>query len=500
MPLNQTLRPRLVKNAPEGFETRIKLLKLLHAEHTRLYELPADDAALIDYTLTEEEKLAKEKGKAYATVTKLLITKMRKLKPEEFLKEREDLNRTRERRLTGKEISPPPEKKKVTDPMEFRVDTELTKEEELEALKELVHSERELKEYGYVLQPIEDKEIDEMKKALVSLGGLEPCERCGTRFQVFPGRNEAGLLTSAGKCTFHWGKPMMTQIGERGLATSREKRYTCCGEEIGREGCSECPNHVFGTRSPIRASVVMPYVVSPESSGPVKAYSLDCEMGYTTYGFEPIRVTLLNYPEHTRALDALIRPFGEILDLNTRFSGVSREQFTNATPYTLDTPTDALSANPSPDTPMPILSSPLHARQLLLDHFINSSTILIGHALDNDLNTLRICHNQVIDTAILYPHSRGLPARNKLRWIVQRTLGLTIQADEKTEGEEVKGHDSALDARMAAECVRFRLKGGKGWKKVERKQKRKENAIDGVGATLDRMREAGESPFQVTPS
>src|SRR5690606_12087431 len=126
-------------------------------------------------------------------------------------------------------------------------------------------------------------------------------------------------------------------------------------EEIGREGCSESPTHVFSTRSTIRLSIVMPYVASAgDPSDPVKAYSLDCEMGYTTCGLEPIRVTLLNFPEHTRALDALIRPQGEVLDFNTRFSGVSKEQFISAVPFTSDIPTDALTATPSDGNPMPI--------------------------------------------------------------------------------------------------------------------------------------------------
>lgn len=42
-------------------------------------------------------------------------------------------------------------------------------------------------------------------------------------------------------------------------------------------------------------------------------------------------------------------------------------------------------------------------------------TILIGHALDNDLRALRLVHQRVVDTAALFPHARGLPYRRALR-------------------------------------------------------------------------------------
>lgn len=46
---------------------------------------------------------------------------------------------------------------------------------------------------------------------------------------------------------------------------------------------------------------------------------------------------------------------------------------------------------------------------------MDSETILIGHALDNDLKTLRIIHHRCVDTVVLYPHSLGAPYRRALR-------------------------------------------------------------------------------------
>ena len=77
-------------------------------------------------------------------------------------------------------------------------------------------------------------------------------------------------------------------------------------------------------------------------------------------------------------------------DYNTRFSGITQEEHAQAT-----------------------LS--LSSIRRSLDAFINRDTIIIGHALHNDLNTLRMVHHQCIDTAIIFPHRAGPPYRRSLR-------------------------------------------------------------------------------------
>lgn len=77
-------------------------------------------------------------------------------------------------------------------------------------------------------------------------------------------------------------------------------------------------------------------------------------------------------------------------DYITRFSGITAENYVKA-----------------------IL--PLISIRASLDAFINSDTILIGHALDNDLKTLRMIHTKCVDTAILLPHQAGAPYRRALK-------------------------------------------------------------------------------------
>jgi RNA exonuclease 1 len=56
---------------------------------------------------------------------------------------------------------------------------------------------------------------------------------------------------------------------------------------------------------------------------------------------------------------------------------------------------------------------------------LSAHTFLVGHSLENDLRGLELLHGRVLDTADLYPHPRGLPARLSLRVLAQQyTLSL----------------------------------------------------------------------------
>jgi len=143
--------------------------------------------------------------------------------------------------------------------------------------------------------------------------------------------------------------------------------------------------------------------------------ALDCEMIYSTGGFRVARVSVVD-ASGKEVLDELIKMDDGVeavcvisllplllvrvyfwvvdlppRDLNTRFSGIRPEEY--ATRGVL----------------------PLESVRRALDRLIGADTILIGHALDNDLRALRLVHRRVVDTAALFPHTRGLPYRRALR-------------------------------------------------------------------------------------
>jgi DNA polymerase III epsilon subunit-like protein len=108
---------------------------------------------------------------------------------------------------------------------------------------------------------------------------------------------------------------------------------------------------------------------------------------------------------------------------------------------------------------MKIVPSPAAARALLTS-YISPTTVLIGHAIDNDLNVLRLCHPTIVDTSLLYPHHGGLPYRFPLRKLAKDFLNIEIQV----AGAE--GHDSMEDSRATGDLVRVKV--GRWWEKLKR--------------------------------
>lgn len=144
--------------------------------------------------------------------------------------------------------------------------------------------------------------------------------------------------------------------------------------------------------------------------------AMDCEMGYTLAGMELLRVSIVSF-DGEKVLDEIIKPSSPIICLNTRFSGVKEINTTKTLLEILDQ----------------------------IGQIATRKTIFIGHALDNDLRTLRLHHDRVIDTIQLYPHPRGLPFKKSLKHVVKSELGRFIQ-----DGE----HCSIEDSQACIDLVR----------------------------------------------
>lgn len=88
-----------------------------------------------------------------------------------------------------------------------------------------------------------------------------------------------------------------------------------------------------------------------------------------------------------------------------------------------------------------------------LVQIIDSNTILVGHSLECDLQALKLAHPHVIDTSVIYQHSRGPPSKPSLKWLTQKWLKRKIQ-------ESLGGHDSAEDAKACIDLVKLKCQRG----------------------------------------
>lgn len=451
----ESLNPRLLPHPPTSHAIRLKLITMLHQHMTRLNEevKRSDDPSkaavelsaqeLVEAALSEEEKIAKQNPLVYSNIVRLRIAALKKMKVSAWISER------------LKQIAAEKPRDAPSAPKTPKIiDTGLSSREEIALLPRLFAKQEALIKHGYIPVAPSEEDIEQARKGVEAAQGWEQCDRCKTRFQVFPGRRaEDGALTTGGTCLYHPARPKRP-TGETTDKSHKEQYYPCCNDNVGiSTGCTPSDTHVFKISEAKRLALVMPFMETPpnpslESDG---AVCFDCEMGYTTQGMELIRLTATSWPDGSKLVDVLVRPLGEILDLNSRFSGVWPKDFASATPHSTSSTTTA--------GHLQLVDSPSAARDLLFSH-LTPTTPLIGHALENDLNAVRILHPCIIDSVVLYPHPRGLPMRFGLKLLLKKYLERDIQMGGAL------GHDSAEDARAAGELIRLKI--AEVWKGLKR--------------------------------
>jgi len=261
--------------------------------------------------------------------------------------------------------------------------------------------------------------------------GLEMrrCVRCYKSF--WSGTQNSAQYYSEEPCTYHWGK-LRSDLQQYG---DIYQTYQCCGAQLKSrgKGCSTAKLHVW-SGFPINGGIFGPlegFTKTKTTKAAAKehrytVYALDCEMCYTIVGLELTKVSVVGL-DGRLVYESLVNTENEIIDFNTRFSGITAKDLNTRS------------------------TKSLKEVQQDLNGFISADSILIGHGLENDLRALKLIHDQVIDTSLVFPHFYGLPYRRSLRSLARSYLKREIQGN-------VFGHDSYEDARASIELMLWKVR------------------------------------------
>ncbi|KAI5809378.1 ribonuclease H-like domain-containing protein, partial [Pyronema omphalodes] len=276
-------------------------------------------------------------------------------------------------------------------------------------LEKLCHEATDLCGAGYTLERLTLEAVEKLQKCYV-------CK--GTR--------------KTPNCSMHTGS-RQEMLNES--TKEMERHWTCCGliEVPNRRskrksgGCYPLKGHDLEDLEALAANFEFLETPAPVAgSSKRKAVVLDCEMGGSHFNRnELIWVSVVDFFTGETLIHEFVKPSTEILDWRTQFSGVSGSMASSL------------------EAEKKLLDGWQQARQQLLG-LIDSETIIIGHALHNDLYQLRLIHRRVVDTALTIPRITGKK---------HSVQSLSLELLEKVVQSSAHGHDCLEDTLSARELL-----------------------------------------------
>ncbi|OAF70231.1 hypothetical protein A3Q56_02016 [Intoshia linei] len=279
--------------------------------------------------------------------------------------------------------------------------------------KRYVHNRNTLKSNGYPLYSEKDDSkvvidisaVDQTKVNVFKINKTAECLRCHQSFRAYSKSDVIIIKKNSERvCLFHPGN----------------SGYNCCG------GSNTCSNSKFHIQNINKFSSLDNYVCTKtniKKENTLKIASMDCEMLYTINGFELARLTVVGFNGKVE-LDTYVLPTSYIIEYNTRYSGITKEIL--------------LKCNTTFE----------QARNRLLS-IIDQDTILIGHSLESDFISLKLIHERVIDTSIIFPRY-GTHYKSALRFLASQHLHKIIQ-----DGDS--GHSSIEDSICCIDLIKYKL-------------------------------------------
>ena len=147
--------------------------------------------------------------------------------------------------------------------------------------------------------------------------------------------------------------------------------------------------------------------------------AIDCEMVITTEGKSLGRVTLLGHSGQL-LLDVFIRPSARVVDYLEKYSGLNEDLLKDGIGFE-------------------------EAQRRILE-YVGEDTCLVGHGLENDLESVEILVENIIDTSYLFLNSEGYKV--KLAQLTKKYFGDTIQCGP---------HSSIEDAASCLKLLAYKI-------------------------------------------
>ncbi|KAL0822535.1 hypothetical protein ABMA28_004582 [Loxostege sticticalis] len=170
------------------------------------------------------------------------------------------------------------------------------------------------------------------------------------------------------------------------------------------------------------------YVMTKDEYMPVTSnspmYGLDCEMCLTNAGSELTRVSIVN-EKHETIYESLVKPYNDITDYLTRYSGITKSLLNDVTKRLEDV-------------------------QKEIKELLPPDAILVGQSLNVDLHALKMMHPYIIDTSLIYNFTGERTRKPKLKTLAKEFLNLDIQSGKN-------GHCSIEDSIASLKLVQLKL-------------------------------------------
>lgn len=170
------------------------------------------------------------------------------------------------------------------------------------------------------------------------------------------------------------------------------------------------------------------YVMTKDNYQPVTAkspmFGVDCEMCMTCAGSELTRVSVVNEKLEI-VYESLVKPYNEIVDYLTRYSGITETMLRDVTKRLEDVQKD-------------------------LRELLPPNAILVGQSLNADLHALKMMHPYVIDTSLIFNFAGERTRKPKLKNLAREFLNEKIQSG-------MNGHCSIEDSKTTLKLVQLKL-------------------------------------------